>query len=435
MKRKIPVKYFLTFLCLLFLSLNSVAQFRVIGYWPTWTDPAGNVSSVDLDKVTHINLAFMNATTNAGAIAFDDAMSTSQVATVVNACHLKSVKVFISLGGASATATRYQTILSNTTKTNALVNNLKAYVLANNLDGVDIDLEGGVFQDDQGNQIVTPAQYETFVTKMDTAMHNHSKQLSSALATWFEDQITATAASKYDWINIMSYDDYGPWSGPGDHSPYSLALSDFDLWHNTRGIAATHLVIGVPFYGYGWGSYQPASNDELSYCDIVNTYPNAQNFDSKGTVASGDYLSYNGLPTIKQKTNYALTNASGIMIWQITEDCASSDSRSLLRAIDSLVHPLALPTAITDAQAVQGQLIVFPNPASDVAQVQLNLSASSNGSLLLCDMNGNVLKQLANGNIDAQEQFSVSLFNYPAGMYLLKLTTDQGTFIRKISKQ
>lgn len=88
------------------------------------------------------------------------------------------------------------------------------------------------------------------------------------------------------------------------------------------------------FYGYGWGTY--ASDDEIRYCDIVSNYVVTKDNDRVGS--GSDMISFNGLTTIREKITYTLANASGIMIWQITEDCATSNMKSLLRAIDSLVH-------------------------------------------------------------------------------------------------
>ncbi|MDB5255610.1 MAG: chiA1 3 [Chitinophagaceae bacterium] len=425
MKRKVALKCILVLLCL--VSTSSIAQFKVVGYLPTWLSPGTAINSVDLDKMTHINIAFFNPTSNAGTAI--SGTSTTQVDAVVTACHNKNVKAFISIGGAQSSTTipnRYKAIVGTAATQTTFVTTLRDYVLAHNLDGVDVDIEGDILN----GTYVTKVQYQSFVTELGDTLHNHGKKMSAALANWFASYVSNTAASKFDWINIMSYDAYGPWSGPGDHSPYSLAVSDFQYWNTTKAMPASKLTIGVPFYGYGWGTYD--TGDEIRYCDVINTYTVTDDDDRVGS--GSNMISFNGLTTIRDKTTYALANASGIMIWQITEDCATSNTRSLLRAIDSLVHPQTV-TAVTDAQLAQGQLNVFPNPASDHLQVQLNLSSSSNGSLLLCDLNGNVLQQLANGTLDAQANYTITLEHYPTGLYILKLATDQGTVARKIVKQ
>jgi hypothetical protein len=49
----------------------------------------------------------------------------------------------------------------------------------------------------------------------------------------------------------------------------------------------------------------------------------------------GKTLYYNGIPTIKMKTNLAIEEASGIMIWQLSGDAPGA--KSLLQAIDEVV--------------------------------------------------------------------------------------------------
>jgi len=426
MKGKVALKFILVLLCL--VSTSSIAQFKVVGYLPTWLSPGTAINSVDLDKMTHINIAFFNPNNNTGATI--TGTSTTQTDAVVTACHAKNVKVFLSIGGATnaTVAQRYQAIIGSSgtaAKQTTFVTTLRDYVLNHNLDGIDVDIEGDILN----GTYVNATQYESFVTELHDTLHKHNKEMSAALARWFATRVNNTAAAKFDWINIMSYDAYLPSGNAGPHSPYSMAVSDLAFWKTNKGMPASKLTIGVPFYGYGWGTY--ATSDELTYCNIVNTYPTAEFYDQVGS--DEDMISYNGLPTIRQKTTYALANAAGIMIWQITEDCPTSSPKSLLRAIDSLVHPQI--TAVTDPQLSQSQLNVFPNPTVHHMQVELNLPTASNGSLLLCDLNGNVLQQLANGALNAQTNYTITLENYPAGLYILKLSTDQGTLVRKIVKQ
>jgi GH18 family chitinase len=48
---------------------------------------------------------------------------------------------------------------------------------------------------------------------------------------------------------------------------------------------------------------------------------------------------YNGIPTIQQKTKYAMGNGGGVMIWELSKD--ASGDLSLLKAIhDRLILPL-----------------------------------------------------------------------------------------------
>ena len=68
----------------------------------------------------------------------------------------------------------------------------------------------------------------------------------------------------------------------------------------------------------------------LNYDHIVSDYPGAE-FTDEFDIGEGKTLYYNGMPTMKLKTNLAKHEASGIMIWQISGD--ASAPKSLLDVI------------------------------------------------------------------------------------------------------
>ncbi len=53
----------------------------------------------------------------------------------------------------------------------------------------------------------------------------------------------------------MSYDHTGPWrpEKPGPHAPYEEAQAALAYFGVDRKIPKDKLVLGVPFYGYGFG--------------------------------------------------------------------------------------------------------------------------------------------------------------------------------------
>jgi len=391
--------------------LSVQAQFRVVGYLATWsTGYPGNITSVDLTKVTHINIAFGNPNT-----AGDLTINTTKVATVVTAAHAANVKVLISIGGAGANGTRYQTLLASDASADAFIAKLVAFVNTNNLDGIDVDIEGDVLD---GNY-VTAARYQYFVTALKTALHNNNKIMTAALATWFGSYVTNTAAAQFDFIGVMSYDYTLPGQSAGPIAPYSQMTTDYNYWHNTKGVPAANLVIGVPFYGYGFGTY--AMPDEISYCDIVNTYTVTDADDMVGSGANS--IRYNGVTTIKSKAAYALANASGIMIWQITEDCATSDSRSLLLAISqtTTTTPVATPVGING-------ISVFPNPAQEAVTIE-GIDLSEGALITLTDLSGRIVStQLwsSSGIIDMTQ--------LNQGLYIISIRSDKGVYTTRIQK-
>lgn len=344
MVHRANLKSFCILVFILVSALSASAQFKVIGYYPMYAGgyPTG-VNSLDLNKITHLYLAFANPD-GAGNL-IPDYGTTANITTVVNAAHAKGLKIFLSIGGGGASGTNYQTMLSSAGNISTFVTKITTFANTYNLDGIDVDIEGNILN----GTTLTAAQYQSFVTSLGTSLHANGKLMSSALGSWFGNFVTNTAAAQFDWINMMSYDLCGPWSGACQHAPYSMTTSDFTFWNSTKGVPASKLVVGLPFYGYGWGTmYNPG----ITYCSIVNTYPGAENADQVGSGGNGLY--YNGINTIKQKTTYAKNNAAGVMIWELTQDCATSDSRSLLLAVSQVLGPLPLTWLDFKAQAEAG---------------------------------------------------------------------------------
>lgn len=296
------------------LTLSSFGQNFVVGYLPTYNNYPNNIYNVDLDIVTHIDIAFSNPDWN-GNIGVPGGTGT-----VVSVAHASDVKVLLSICGAACDGNTYGNILGNGANTDNFVANLVQLCIDNNLDGIDVDIEGNVLN---GND-VNATEYESFILKLRDSLHAQGKMITAALGGWFMGQVTNTAAQAFDFIGMMSYDAHGTWTGPGQHSSYDLAVNDFNNWR-AKGVEASKLVVGVPFYGYGWG----AATRSWTFNDIVNNFPGSENLDYVNS--GGNEIYYNGIPTIKQKTNFGMNEAGGVMIWELTQDAGGSNS--LLQAI------------------------------------------------------------------------------------------------------
>jgi len=389
-------------LCFLCTTCLTFGQFKVIGYLPTWSGiyPTG-MSNAHLDELTHINIAFANPDASGSLIPSDGTHADVHTA-VVNG-HAHNLQVMLSIGGGGADGTNYHDLIS--TDIPAFVDSIVAYTLRQNLDGIDVDIEGDILD----GTTLTAMQYEAFVTQLGTALHTENKLMTCALGTWFGNYVTTTAANSFDWINIMSYDATGQWDpgNPGQHSPMSLAVSDFQYWNVTKGVPANKLTVGVPFYGYGFGTY---ANQGISFCDIVNTYPGSENNDQVGS--GGNAIYYNGIPTIQQKTTYALENAAGIMIWELSQDCVNDPS--LLSVIDSVVTAYEQTNGLPEEQ--QEELIVWPNPSSG----KLSFTTSAETVVRLFTIDGNELNietAISNGNT------TIDLGRFPNGVYLIEVSS------------
>ena len=278
----------------------SIGQYRIIGYEPSWVAP----HAIAYSKLTHLNYAFLQA--NPDGSLNTTGMNLPKMQTIIKDAQAQGVKVLISVGGASNTQ-----LSAAATKARAkLISNIEAFANQYGFDGIDIDWEGPA-------NATEGAAYLALMQKLYADLHPVGKLVTSAVGTWFGENIPNGSFAHMDFLNIMAYDGDGI-----DHSPYTLAQSDLSYWLG-KGLPKSKAVIGVPFYGYNAVGRQTYT--ETQYKDIVAADPGAANKD----LSNG--FGYNGIPTIKRKTQLAMTSASGIMIWQLSED--TTGKTSLLSAI------------------------------------------------------------------------------------------------------
>jgi len=301
---------------------------KVIAYVPNWGDLAALADTIDYAKVTHINLAFENPVDDQGNLSFD-----SKDTTLVAKAHAHHVRVLISIGGGGAAEdktllARYAGLLTDA-KRAGFVAGIAGYVGRHGFDGLDVDLEGPAIGKDYG----------AFVHDLARALKPRGKMLTAALSQGYGgDQVPASVFQDLDFVNIMAYDGTGFWNPkvPGQHSSLDFARSSVAYWLG-RGLPKSKAVLGVPFYGYGFG--EAFRRWGYPYAEIVAAYPGAEDLDQTGKT-----IWYNGRPTIRAKAQYVRDQGlAGVMIWSLDSD--AKGERSLLSVIDQTLQarPAALP--------------------------------------------------------------------------------------------
>lgn len=323
---QVKSKYILKMIAVIFFLTPTLAnaQFKVVGYIRAKASVVSDLKKIDLSKITHLNIAFINPDT------LGDFKDMPELDSVVLLAHKANVKVLMSCGGGSRQA-YYAKLLTDDNRAR-VVKNFLAFVKEYRLDGIDVDIEGDDIDDN----------YEKFVIALRQPLLKSKKLLTAALAYPTRKKITDKALQQFDFINAMAYDKTGPWrpSNPGQHAPLSYAIDHLNYWTKERGtsnLPASKVVIGLPFYGYGFGSLPLADRTyrEMSWNTIIKRFPDSMNVDEVVLPNEGGSFYYNGKATIKAKTQLALKNAGGIMIWQLMHD--SFDENSLLRVIDDTI--------------------------------------------------------------------------------------------------
>ncbi|WNG42741.1 chitinase [Archangium minus] len=364
-----------------------VSSTRVVGYFPTWR---GDVNTIQYDKLTHINYAFVLPTAQGGLTGVSS--GDARLRSLVNAAHARGVKVLIAVGGwMDGNDAPFEQLAANASTRATFINNLVTFVEQAGLDGVDIDWEWP----DPG----TSAQnFGTLMRELGTALHSRGKLLTAAVVAMNTDGIPSSAFADVDFLNIMAYD----WGYP--HSTYDLAAQSLNYWLG-RGLPKDKAVLGVPFYGR-------SPSADRTYAEFVALDPQAPYKDQVG-----DFY-YNGIPTIQAKARLAAQQGGGVMIWEITQD--TTDSTSLLRAISQAIG------GGSGNQAPSASLTSPANGASFSAGSTITLTANAS------DADGNIARvEFFAGSTklgeDTSAPYSFSWSNVAAGSYTLTArATDNG---------
>lgn len=310
-------------LLLIAVSSQSFAQdFKVVGYLPTW---GGSVSNVQFDKLTHINYAFLIPTNTGG---YNPIENPSKLQALVAAAHAKGVKVIISVGGGGGDV-GFRTTAVNATYRANFVNNMISFCNQYNLDGVDLDWE-------YPNAGAQAQGFVTLMQQLATAFHAQGKIVTAAvIGDYGDDSFLSTLFPIVDYLAIMAYDD-----NDFQHSTYALAVRCLDYWLG-RGLPKSKAILGVPFY---------AHPEYIAYKDLLNmgANPYADVFNNK--------YGYNGITTIKSKTNLAYDRAGGIMMWELSND-ENTGANSLVSAIHEVVVARSGDTTNNPSTAPIGQTI------------------------------------------------------------------------------
>ncbi|HEX3777428.1 MAG TPA: glycosyl hydrolase family 18 protein [Polyangiaceae bacterium] len=289
------------------VMLPDPPAFKTVGYWPSW---AGAPTALQFDKLNYIDYAFAIENPD-GSVTLPD--PPTLLSALVGRAHQAGVRVLLSIGGwNNGNDSGFNTISASADARSKFATTLGGYVNQYQLDGVDIDWEYPEADVAQG--------YTAMMQELSAVLRPNGKLLTIAGAAFNGGSagITADAIQYIDMVNIMAYDG-GP--GPQNASPFSFAQSSLALWQS-KGFSSDKLILGVPFY---------SRPNNVPYSTLVRMDPAAANEDDLG----GEY--YNGIPTIQQKTAFAMMQGGGMMAWDLSEDAPGTDL-SLLSAIYSTIQ-------------------------------------------------------------------------------------------------
>ncbi|HSK19283.1 MAG TPA: family 20 glycosylhydrolase [Longimicrobiales bacterium] len=369
---------------------------RVIGYLASWgvRSKGLRIRSIAGDRLTHIFYAFGDVTEDGTAALGDPCLDIGRCepgAAPPNAApggnfadlmelkrRFPHLRLMISLGGwggsqwfsdAAATPAGRQKLVASTIDVF-----LRPY--PGLFDGVDVDWEfpvsGGIPEnrtspDDRRNFTLLMEEYRRQLDALGAADNRRYELAMAASARPAEiaNLELDRLAGVLDFINVMTYDYHSVdtiahfnaplRAGPHDPTPALTVDASMNAFLDA-GVPAHQLVVGVPFYGRGYGGVAGEDNGlfqrgsrsdagdygEVDYREIVRRRPAEHGFrrywhaDAQVPwLYNADtrvFFSYDGPDGVRAKADYVRAHGfGGIMFWEL-----GGDDGTLLRVIDSV---------------------------------------------------------------------------------------------------
>jgi chitinase len=372
------------------VSLPAGAQHRrhdVVGYFPSWKWRADSLfrspESIPFGKLTVINYAFfipfpdgrLRGKDPSGDTLYLQSGRNSSAGSLTASAHRKGVSVVLSIGGWED-SDNFPALAADPVLAAHFAGSCASAIREFGFDGIDIDWEYPGYAEHRG----TASDGKNFVRLLsvlrDTldrvgAQRGRHLLLSAALPAGpvHAGPIPARETSRFlDFLNIMTYDFYGPWdprayhnaplyAGPGADSALCVEGA-FRLYHDTYGIPASRINLGVPFYGHTftgctelWGTHGPPDTavfhgGNAVYAAIAGQIGRfTKHLDAMAGVpyltssALDMLVSYDDQESVREKARYVLAKgARGLIVWEITGDRLPDGSHPLLEAIDREFH-------------------------------------------------------------------------------------------------
>jgi chitinase len=247
--------------------------------------------------------------------------------------------------------------------------------IPNLFDGIDLDWEYP-HQPDAANYV---ALLQEFRRQMDSVRPGLLLDVAVGASPHnYEGTDMAEIGRLVDRIGLMTYDMSGPWSETtgfiapltADPSYKGGTVANSIDAYLAAGVPAEKLLMGVPFYGYGWhqvleednGLAQEGSpiHGDRPYSYIESLVLNSTVYrdpDSQTPwLFDGDvFWTYDDPLSIRRKAQYALDHQlGGLMIWELGEDNAKSDLLHAAHQSLRLTDPPALPVLSNADDSTEG---------------------------------------------------------------------------------
>lgn len=347
---------------------------RIIGYVVGWKP----IEIEDPRRLTHINYAFAQVS-DEGEIVFANNEDAPQHLAQLNAMKQQNpdLKILVSVGGWGADG--FSDAAFTQEARERFARSGVALIQQHGIDGIDLDWE---YPGQPGPGIKHRPEDKQNFTLMLAELRAQLDALSDEQGRTGNDRYTLTIASTdgvyfehtemdrlhhhLDWINIMTYDFFGPWSDITGHHTGLYRSDNPDApdrssaasvqRHLDEGIPADKLVLGVAFYGRGWTGVNPEQNGlhqpyeratgSYAYSVLKDEYIDQRGFERMWDDAakapylwsadSTTFITYDDPESLQHKAEFVRARGlGGVMFWEHAHD----RDEELLRALNQHLRP------------------------------------------------------------------------------------------------
>jgi GH18 family chitinase len=287
---------------------------RIIGWYVYRPNLPMRVTDIRYDDVTHLVYNHENHIYCDGdGHIYTDGVVDNELDQMISLAHEYGIKVQVLFPVDGPDGTIFTDMMLDPAKRATYVSELRDFIIAHDLDGVEYDWEGRPGQSSEDwfgaegqrdRQAFTDLVIET---KQALPWDRNLVSFDGGLDPYFI--LEKSGFAYVDWVNVMSYTS----NAFTTTANIAQILQD---WHD-EGMPKEKIHVGVPFYGKSWDGSQ-----FMTYAEIQQTCPNLQPEDNQ----CGD-IWFQGDALIEEKVQYVLdNNYGGFFCFYLNLDAMNEDS-------------------------------------------------------------------------------------------------------------
>ncbi|KAM4133376.1 hypothetical protein ACJW30_01G323400 [Castanea mollissima] len=290
-----------------------------VGYW--FSGSEFPISDINSALFTHLICAF--ADVNSSSYELSGSSTDEQYfSAFTNTVRQKnaSVNTLLSIAGGSADYTLLSNMVSKASYWKSIIDSSMKIARLYGFQGLDLCWVSENTSSDMTNMGLLFQEWRAAVYS--EAKNSRKKELILTAAVQYSPDLDTISfpmdsiRTNLNWVHVMAYDYYMPeWSEyTGVHAalydPSSQVNTDYSIgaWIG-KGLSASKLVLGLPFYGYAWTLKNPKDNAigalaTVNYCTVGSSW-----------------IGFDYVEVVRIKVSYAREKKLlGYFVWQVPYD-------------------------------------------------------------------------------------------------------------------